>query len=109
MKKLLAITVAALMGLTLFSTAQADDKTPWQVNRRQNKQAQRIKTGVRSGELTKRETKNLVNGQRRINHKEAELRADGRLSKKDHVKLKAMQEKQNANIDRKKNNDRDRD
>ncbi len=51
------------------------------VNARQHRQHDRIGQGVRSGELTKAETKELATEQRAIRKEEREYKADGKLTK----------------------------
>ena len=51
------------------------------VNRRQHRQKDRIKQGVRSGELTKEEAKSLRGEQKAIRQKEKAFKSDGQLTK----------------------------
>ncbi len=51
------------------------------VNARQHRQHDRIGQGVRSGELTKSETKELAAEQRAIRKEEREYKSDGKLTK----------------------------
>lgn len=79
MKKPLGI-VFGLFALTiLFSAASYGQNRcrPQGINARQQNQRERIAQGVRSGELTYRETKRLVNQEQRINRQEARFRESG--------------------------------
>lgn len=51
------------------------------INHRQNKQGERIHQGVRSGELTRAEAKDLREDRKDISKKEHEYKSDGHLSK----------------------------
>ncbi len=50
------------------------------VNHRQHQQEQRIKQGVRSGELTRAETRELARERREIRQEEHAYKADGKLT-----------------------------
>ncbi len=77
MKKLITIAVASLFAVSLPAMADRDPG----VNKRQHKQTHRIKDGVKSGELTKREAHGLAHEQRDIRQLEREYKADGDLTK----------------------------
>lgn len=51
------------------------------MNQRQTKQVDRIRQGVRSGELTRAEAKNLKQDHRDIRQEERQYKSDGHLSK----------------------------
>lgn len=51
------------------------------VNQRQHNQADRIKQGVRSGELTKGEARGLVKEQREVRQLERQYKSDGVLTR----------------------------
>lgn len=57
------------------------------VNQRQHNQQQRIKQGVRSGELTKEETKDLRNQRNAIRQEEHAYKADGKLTREERKDL----------------------
>ena len=69
--------------LSAFSGADARDlhktRDPG-VNARQHWQHQRIRQGVRSGELTKSEVQGLHQGQKSIREEEREYKSDGKLT-----------------------------
>jgi methionyl-tRNA formyltransferase len=72
-------------------------------------QHQRIKQGVQSGELTKRETVNLARQQKEIrNDVRAAKRNDGVITQCERKKIKQDQRQASRNIYRKKHNGRDR-
>lgn len=76
------MTVAVVAGLVLAATsigAQAGARDP-RVNARQHDQIARIRQGVRSGELTRRETRGLAEGQRDVRQLERAYKSDGTLT-----------------------------
>jgi hypothetical protein len=68
--------VAVLLTVTMATPIFANPKTPG-VDRREHKQKQRIKEGVRSGQLTREEARGLAAEQKAIRAKEREMRSDG--------------------------------
>jgi len=73
------------------------------VQRDINQQA-RIKQGVSSGQLTKRETASLEHGQARVNHKEAVAGADGHVGAAEQARVQNAENVQSDRIYRKKHN-----
>lgn len=57
------------------------------VNQRQHNQQDRIKQGVRSGQLTKEERKGLRSEQKAIRQEERAYKADGKLTKEERKDL----------------------
>src|SRR4030067_2375041 len=57
------------------------------VNQRQHNQQDRIKQGVRSGQLTKEETKDLRSEQKAIRQEERAYKSDGKLTKEERKDL----------------------
>ena len=105
MKKLVAVmgTMMLLSGL-LF----ADSALAGRVKKRQVRQKKRIHQGVRSGELTRGETKALKKEQRRIQKAKRRARSDGKVTKKERARLEHMQDRSSRHIYRAKHNERDR-
>ncbi|MEO5944343.1 MAG: hypothetical protein ABIP30_05810 [Ferruginibacter sp.] len=66
----------------------------------------RIKSGVKSGELTKKETKTLVNQQKDIHQDRKEAKADGVVTKGERKDIKQDKRKASRSIYRKKHNGR---
>ena len=106
MKKLTFIT--SLLMLIGLSSAQAGNPYAPGVHHRQHLQGGRIFQGVRSGELTRHETRRLVRQQRGTQRMKRRLRADGDLSAADRAKLHARQDFNSATIYRLKHNERKR-
>ncbi len=103
MKKIL---VAALFvcGFTIASNAQS---TPV-VDKREDIQKERIKDGVKSGELNKAETKRLVKNQRHIKRTEAKAKSDGVVTPAEKAKLDKKQDKASKRIAKQKHDKQDR-
>jgi hypothetical protein len=95
------IILAAMASVFIAGTAMAD--TPL-VDKRQKGQAHRIYNGVQSGELTFRETGQLIRGQVRVHHKEHQVKSDGVVTLGERVKLFRMQTRQDWRIFRNKHN-----
>lgn len=102
------LTASAIILISLSNICFADNTRDPGVNARQHKQQDRIENGLRSGELTVRETRKLAKQQRRINKMERKYKSDGHLSKKERVRLHAAQNRASANIYKKKHNGRKR-
>lgn len=98
----------AVTCLALAWTAAAQAGTP-RVDQRQHNQQHRIEQGVRSGELTMRETRTLAVQQARIAVHEANAKSDGVVTARERARLHAHQERASDAIYRKKHNARDRD
>ena len=76
-------TLALIAGFVLATsalTAQADGTRDPRVNTRQHTQHDRIKQGVRSGELTRHETRRLAGEQRDVRQLERAYKSDGTLT-----------------------------
>jgi hypothetical protein len=80
------------------------------VNRREYSQRNRIREGIRSGELTRGEANRLINQQRRIETYERRSRLDdGRLDWRERQRLDRMLDRSSRDIYRQKNDRQDRD
>lgn len=80
------------------------------VDGHQYNQKNRIQNGVKTGELTKKEAKNLIHDQKHIKKLEHKYRANsnGTLNELERAKLKALQAKESHDIYNKKHNDSSR-
>jgi len=74
------------------------------INRTEIGQERRIQQGARSGQLSPGEFRRLENEQARIRATEAQMRADGRLTREEKAYLARMQDRANQNIYRSKAN-----
>lgn len=85
----LAVILAVAAPAAAFA-GKVDDRRDWQ--------AERIEQGRNDGSITWREGLKLRAEQRKISRTEAELKADGYLSKTDRRELNAMQNEAANNI-----------
>ena len=115
MKTISKFTAGALLiAATLFSTAvitqarnMSGQTTPG-IDRRERRQSTRIKHGVRSGSLTRREARHLGAQQARIRRHEARAKADGTVTARERASIQRQENRANRNIYRKKHNQRNR-
>jgi len=107
MSRTLALVAAAVLtaGSVLVTTASAG--TPG-LDQRQQNQAQRIRQGVRSGELTRPETRRLMQGQRELRRDERSAKADGVVTAKERAELHREANQQSRRIHRQKHDAQDR-
>ncbi len=98
--------ILTIAGLLCFGIAAAQE-TP-RADARQAIQKERIKDGVKSGELTALETRRLAKEQRRIKRLERRSKVDGNVSPTEKLRLEKAQDRASRKIARKKNNIRDR-
>ena len=105
--KSLALVVAGVLGVASLSQAEAGVRDPG-VNQRQQHQSQRIKQGVRSGELTRRETGRLVEQQRDVRQLERAYKSDGELTRAERVDLHHEQNQASRAIYNQKHDAQDR-
>ena len=103
----LALVVAGVLGVAGLSQADAGTRDP-RVNARQQNQHQRVKQGVRSGELTRRETGALAHEQRDIRQLEREYKSDGTLTRGERVDLHQEQNQASRHIYNQKHDAQDR-
>jgi hypothetical protein len=97
--------IAALVVFFTFSflNLSAQTKTP-RAAKRQINQQERIHQGVKSGQLTKRETKRLELQQRKIQKDKIKAKSNGVVTPRERTKLQAEQNRTSRNIYRKKHN-----
>ena len=107
MFKKIAIAAAALVSVSGVLASTASAGTPG-LDQRQQNQAQRIRQGVRSGELTRHETRRLVQGQRELRRDERAAKADGVVTAKERAELHREANQQSRRIHRQKHDAQDR-
>ncbi len=78
------------------------------VNRRQAKQAQRVRQGKRSGQITRAEGRKIQRQQRGVKRAERRAKADGVVTKREARKIQTKQNRASRTIHRAKHNDRKR-
>ncbi len=105
MKRITMIILAVALMVSVAGVAAAQT-CPRQSERRAMRQELRIRQGVRSGQLTRRETVRLRQGQRHIRSMELRARADGRVGPRERVRMHRALDRQRARIWRLKHNGR---
>jgi hypothetical protein len=96
---IITLFATALMSGTMF----AQEATP-RINERQVDQQKRIRQGVRSGQLTRKEARQLKVGEARIQHDKMMAKADGRVTRAERAKLTREQNRESKAIYNKKHN-----
>ena len=99
-KSIIAAVVIAAFALPGFALAQTTS-TP-RIDKRQEKQDQRIEQGVKSGELNKKEAARLEKGQERVQKMEDKAVADGKVTKKEKARIEHAQDVESKRIARQK-------
>jgi len=107
MKKTLTV-IAGLLLATSALTAQADGTRDPRVNARQHHQHDRIRQGVRSGELTRHETRRLAEEQRDVRQLERAYKSDGTLTRAERRDLNHEQNQASRDIYRQKHDAQER-
>lgn len=106
MKVSMTLTMVTAIVLAVTS-ANAGTRDPG-VNARQDNQRSRIQQGVRSGELTRRETRRVADTQRDIRQLERAYQSDGTLTGAERRDLHHEQNQASRQIHRQKHDDQDR-
>lgn len=113
MKRVLLMSALTLSLSSLFAHAEREPSPqvehPTSVNQRQQEQRERIEQGVKSGELTWRETAKLAREQRHIKKEEARYRSDGDLTARERADLQRDLNKASRDIHEQKHDAQDRD
>jgi hypothetical protein len=79
-------------------TAPAKKSSTPGIDQREENQKRRIKRGVKSGELTKHETKKLAKEEKEIRKDEKEAKADGTVTKEERKEIRKEQKKASKDI-----------
>jgi Skp family chaperone for outer membrane proteins len=107
MKKVLVTISVLVFSSALSLQAHAGIHDP-RVNHRQHNQKLRIAQGVKSGELTQSEAKDLHGDQKEIRTEEKEFKSDGKLTKAERLKLHQDQNSASKEIYQDKHNAQER-
>lgn len=100
----LSTIIIALATLIATFSVQAEDRH----DKRQDRQAKRIRHGLKNGELTNKEIKTLFKQQKKIKRMEKRFESDGELTRKEKKRLEKAQDRASKKIFKKKHNKRDR-
>ena len=106
MKRFVSLLLSAvfLLGLSVVSLAQGRG-----INRRERQERLRIRHGISSGELTRREAGRLRAEQFRIRAYEARARSDGDITRRERYRLDQLLDRAGRGIYRQKHDHQDRD
>lgn len=96
---------AAVIGIAALAVAVPVFGQETRVDRRQERQEQRIDKGVESGALTPRETQRLEHGQQHVENLETKAQADGKITPKEKARLEHAQDVQSKRIYRQKHDE----
>ena len=107
MVKIFGLSVAGLVACSVLVSATVHAGTPV-LDQRQQQQKQRIKEGVRSGELTRPEARRLVRGQVELRKDERAAKADGVVTARERAKLQHEADQQSRRIYKQKHDAQDR-
>jgi hypothetical protein len=101
-------TLLAGLGLALMVVAGSASAGTPRYDARQAHQQQRIVNGVKSGELTMRETRRLAAGQVHLNRVERRAKADGVVTARERAHMQHEENQQSRRIHRQKHDAQDR-
>jgi hypothetical protein len=96
--KLVTLVTASALAFPAFAQTES---TP-RIDKRQERQEQRIEQGTKSGQLTKKEAARLEKGQARVQKMEDKAAADGKITKKEKARIERAQDRQSKKIYREK-------
>lgn len=88
------VAMALVAGISCPAFAQETPK----VDKRENRQEERINNGEATGQLTDKEAAKLENGQAKLDAKEARAKSDGKVTKKERAGLHKAENKQSKKI-----------
>ncbi len=104
MKKLLL----TIMVLGLFGVLTSYGQVTPVADKRQSNQKHRVKKGVKSGEITKREAKSIKHSTKNAKRYETKAKSDGKVTWIERARLQHKENKSSRKIYRTKHNNRDR-
>lgn len=105
MKKIIAAAVLLMfVGATGLAIADPGTKTPL-ANKRMHNQKKRIKQGVKSGELTKEEAKDLKADHKVLRDEIKNAKSDGKVTKEEHQQIQKDENAESKKIYDLKHND----
>ena len=99
-----------MLTATGFAKTDHDDKKPETIHQRKVNQQRRIHQGVKSGELTRGETRHIEKKEHALNQEERDMRKmdHGKLTKQDRKTLNQQQNQLSKQIYKDKHNKRKR-
>ncbi|HLF85337.1 MAG TPA: hypothetical protein VI837_14280 [Blastocatellia bacterium] len=106
MKRIVSILLSGMFVLALGITVSGQ-KTP-SVDRREHRQQKRIRQGVKSGSLTKREAARMEAQQAKTRRLEAKAKSDGKVTVKERARLQRRENRTSRRIYRQKHDNQNR-
>lgn len=100
MKNVTIKVIIFIFGLSQAGVALAGDAES--INKRQASQKARIKKGIESGELNKKEAARMKKGQKRVRKMERRAKKDGEISSAEAARIQKVQNKQSRKIRKQK-------
>jgi len=101
MKKIMLTSALFTAFLAFAAKGFSQTKTP-EINKRQVNQQERIAGGVKSGELTAKETEHLESREAKIQADKKEAKSDGKVTKQERAKLNKEENRTSRAIYRQK-------
>ena len=106
MKKI-PVLLGILLFMTILTTSAQTTETPV-VDKREKVQRARIRDGVASGELTRKETFKARQDQRQVRRTERRAKADGEVTGKEKARIQRKQNKASRDLRRNKHDGQDK-
>jgi tellurite resistance protein len=97
-----------LLIVAVLASGLAISNADGQIRHHAQNQHQRIRQGVKSGELTKAEAKDLREDQKDLHQDMKLAKADGKITRRERKRLRKEEHKDSREIYRKKHNARER-
>lgn len=97
------LTVATLALVAMTAVASAQGYTADRIDRREDRQERRIQDGVRSGDITRREYRQLEAEQARIREMERHAKRDGRIDRYEAAQIERAQDAASRHIAQERN------
>ena len=108
MKRIVSVILTTVFALGLSVAASAQNTNTPRVDRREHNQQRRIRQGVRSGELNRREARRLRRQERVTRAQEAAARADGTVTKRERRHLNRRENRTSRRVYRQKHDQQKR-
>lgn len=108
MKKLFAVILLVIVSsfVVPINGSNPPGQQTRSIDRREYRQSRRIRRGIRSGSLNRRETARLARQQARIRAHERRAKADGVVTRRERARIQRQENRANRNIYRQKHNRR---
>jgi len=108
MKKIISMMLITIFVLCMSVASFAQSTNTPRIDRRERNQQRRIRRGVRSGELNRREARRLERQQRVTRAEEAAAKADGKVTRRERRHLNRRENRTSRHIYRQKHDNQKR-